>query len=64
MNIKKEMTYEYEILRAVFLEKCMTMSDSEFNYTLGVLNTLAGYSDNLKDYVDLLRQTENKIMAR
>ena len=62
MNIKKSMAYEYEILKETFIENCDTMSDSEFNYTLGRLNTLAGYTGNLQDYViNVLRTAEQKI---
>ena len=57
----KEMLYEYEILKDYFLLACGSMSDSEFYYTLGKLNTLAGYTNNLADYASVLKAIERNI---
>ena len=49
-NLQQEMAFEYETLRDYFLENCTAMSESEFNYSLGKLNALAGWTGNLQDY--------------
>lgn len=49
---EKEMEYEYRILKEEFIEGWRDMTEARFNYQLGQLNTLAGWTGNLRDYIE------------
>ena len=60
----QEMIYEYEYLKDELLSTWQGMSESRFNYQLGQLNTLAGWTGMLQDYVDnVLGAIETELMS-
>ena len=58
--MKREMEYEYKILKDEFLNEWPTFSESRFNYQLGQLNALAGWTGNLRDYIENILQPISK----